>query len=80
MSHVRIHSGHADRLELSTAVTAIPSLVARGTARAFETLLVWQERASERSNLAGLSDHSLKDMGLSRADVAQEITKPFWRA
>lgn len=44
------------------------------------TLLVWQERASQRHALAALDDRLLKDMGISRADVAREVGKPFWRA
>lgn len=44
------------------------------------TLVVWQERLSQRAHLAGLEDHFLKDMGLGSADVAAEVAKPFWRA
>ncbi len=43
-------------------------------------LVVWQERASQRTHLAALEDRFLKDMGLSHADVAAEAAKPFWRA
>ena len=43
-------------------------------------LLTWQQRASERSHLASLSDHHLKDMGLSRAEAQHEVQKPFWLA
>ena len=47
---------------------------------ALETLLVWQERVSERRRLREMDDHMLKDMGLSRADAEREGTVPFWRA
>ncbi len=50
-----------------------------GAIRVVEILLEWQGRASQRSHLAALGDHLLKDMGLSRADVAREASKPFWR-
>ncbi|HSR72010.1 MAG TPA: DUF1127 domain-containing protein [Kiloniellales bacterium] len=43
------------------------------------TLLDWQERASQRTQLASLDDHLLKDIGLSRADVERESALPFWR-
>jgi uncharacterized protein YjiS (DUF1127 family) len=43
-------------------------------------LLQWHERARQRYDLAELSDHVLKDLGLSRADVEGEVRKPFWRA
>ncbi len=42
------------------------------------TVLLWQERASQRRHMAGLDDHALKDIGLSRADIEGEATKPFW--
>ena len=55
-------------------------LLAKGLAvAAFQTLLRWQERATERHFLAGLDDHALKDVGLNRADIEQEASKPFWR-
>ena len=47
---------------------------------AFATLLLWQRRASERRALAQLDDRILRDLGLSRAEVAGELRKPFWRA
>ena len=43
------------------------------------TVLLWQERASQRHHMAGLDDHVLKDIGLSRADIESEATKPFWQ-
>jgi uncharacterized protein YjiS (DUF1127 family) len=53
--------------------------LAQSAARGIEQLLVWQDRARQRRHLAELGDHSLKDLGLSRADVAGESSKPFWR-
>jgi uncharacterized protein YjiS (DUF1127 family) len=49
-------------------------------AHAFEQVLAWHERARQRRQLQQLSEHMLKDIGLSRADAAAEISKPFWRA
>jgi uncharacterized protein YjiS (DUF1127 family) len=40
---------------------------------------VWIERARQRRCLAGLSDRSLKDIGISRCDALREARKPFWR-
>jgi uncharacterized protein YjiS (DUF1127 family) len=42
-------------------------------------LLTWQQRARDRRQLQSLSDHMLRDIGLSRADVWFEASKPFWR-
>ena len=61
--------------------------VARSTERvvgdrlvqAYEQVLSWLERVHQRRQLAQLSDHMLKDIGLTRADVEAEILKPFWR-
>ncbi len=39
----------------------------------------WRDRVRERHQLARLDDRALRDMGLSRCDVAGEIAKPFWR-
>ena len=49
------------------------------TVAAVQTLLLWQERASQRHRIAGLDERSLKDVGLSRADAESEATKPFWQ-
>jgi uncharacterized protein YjiS (DUF1127 family) len=56
--------------------SARPSLVLR----AFGLLLDWQRRSRQRGQLAGMSDVALKDVGLSRADIAPEAQKPFWQA
>jgi uncharacterized protein YjiS (DUF1127 family) len=44
-----------------------------------DTILLWQERADQRAHLAGLDERALRDIGLSRADVARETSLPFWR-
>ncbi|MGH6896953.1 MAG: DUF1127 domain-containing protein [Geminicoccaceae bacterium] len=46
--------------------------------RLARTLLLWHERARQRRHLQYLSDHMLRDIGLSRADVLAEADKPFW--
>ena len=45
-----------------------------------EGALGWQARASERTQLAAMDDRLLRDVGLSRADIMRESTKPFWSA
>ncbi len=44
-----------------------------------QTLLVWQERARQRRQLASLDDRLLSDMGVSRAEAEHEAAIPFWR-
>ncbi len=46
--------------------------------RAVYTLEAWHERARGRRRLMELDDRLLKDIGLTRADVARETSKPFW--
>ena len=46
---------------------------------AIDLLLSWMDLARQRRALQVLDDHLLKDIGLSRADVEAETSKPFWR-
>lgn len=43
-----------------------------------DTLLHWQQLAAQRRMLAGMNDHLLKDIGISRADAEREARRPFW--
>jgi uncharacterized protein YjiS (DUF1127 family) len=45
-----------------------------------EMLHVWRHRRQIRHELARWSERDLHDIGLSRSDVADEVSKPFWRA
>ena len=47
--------------------------------RGLERLAIWRARARGRAELMALSDHMLKDIGLSRCDAYREYRKPFWR-
>ena len=44
-----------------------------------DTVAKWQERRRQRLALAALDDHMLSDIGITRADVDAEVTRPFWR-
>ncbi|MEN0107756.1 MAG: DUF1127 domain-containing protein [Pseudomonas sp.] len=46
--------------------------------RAWKQVKRWHELAEQRRMLASMPDGALKDLGLSRADVEQEATRPFW--
>ena len=41
-------------------------------------LAQWRRRARARHELQGLSDATLRDLGLTRCDADSESTKPFW--
>jgi uncharacterized protein YjiS (DUF1127 family) len=60
--------------------TAMITPAAAAAWRLFETFATWYRRTLERDRLARLSDRELRDIGLRRGDVAEEIGKPFWRA
>ena len=45
-----------------------------------EAMLAWQDRLRQRQVLATMDDRLLRDMGVTRAEVAAEAEKPFWRA
>jgi len=40
----------------------------------------WQLRWRARQELEGLSDATLRDIGITRCDVHRELHKPFWMA
>jgi len=46
--------------------------------RIVQRVLHWHELARQRRELATMSDEALKDIGLSRADIQQEVERPFW--
>ena len=48
-------------------------------AAAFSLLAAWIERTRQRSALASLEDHMLRDIGITRAEATRECEKPFWR-
>jgi uncharacterized protein YjiS (DUF1127 family) len=56
------------------------SAVRRGLIRIAEAFLTWHDRARERRALMELSDHMLRDIGISRAEAHGEAAKPFWRS
>lgn len=46
--------------------------------RAWQKVRRWRQLARQRRQLAMLSDATLKDIGLSRADIWTESHRPFW--
>ena len=47
--------------------------------RILEALMRGLEQSRQRRALAQLSDDMLRDIGLTRRDIAPELSKPFWR-
>jgi uncharacterized protein YjiS (DUF1127 family) len=48
--------------------------------RLVEGLVQWRRRSRERASLARFDVRALRDIGLTPAEAAHEINKPFWRA
>ena len=65
----------ADRCERGLVDRTLATMVTR----AVDRILLWMERARQRRLLDALSDHMLKDMGLSRFEADREARKRFWR-
>jgi len=42
------------------------------------TFFVWLQRHRSRKALANLSEHMLRDVGLTQEQANAEIIKPFW--
>ena len=73
--------------DIERALLALPSVTAElpasptrsWLARAAATWHAWSQRSRGRMQLAELDERMLADIGLTRADVAHEVAKPFWR-
>ena len=50
-----------------------------GMVRILQVLVTRYDRARQRRSLLELSDHMLRDIGVSRAEALGEAAKPFWR-
>ena len=74
MATARVGTSHATLAGMTLPAAPLTSL-----AVVVEGVLAWFERTRQRRQLSELSDHMLKDIGLSRADVEAEAAKPFWR-
>ncbi len=62
-------------LSLATPAFALRAVATAALTQAFD----WLTQSRSRATLAELDDRLLADIGLSRADVARECDKPFWR-
>lgn len=56
-------------------ISVVPVLM-----RALESAYTWWTRTNDRQALANLDERTLRDIGISKADVYREALKPFWRS
>jgi uncharacterized protein YjiS (DUF1127 family) len=68
---IELHRTHS----LLSGLPALAQLIGS----AFVLAYGWQLRGQQRRALARLDDRMLRDIGLSRADVEGEVSKPFWQ-
>ncbi len=62
-------AGSFKRLDLLQALRRLGRLI-----------LLWQSRVHDRAHLAQLDPHLRRDLGLTDAQIAEEVRKPFWIA
>lgn len=67
-----LSSGSSLPRSITTAFGGLPRVVLNKLMQVMETHR--QRRALER-----LDDRLLKDIGITRCDVDQEVSRPFWR-
>jgi uncharacterized protein YjiS (DUF1127 family) len=79
MSTIQLTTARAARCHGASPSARQRTCWAHAVQHAVHLLLTWQQRARDRQQLQSLSDHMLRDIGLSRADVFLEASKPFWR-
>lgn len=67
-----------DRFDISAKVYALISMVEAAFVSVNNMVKTWVKNSNGRKELARLSPHMLKDIGLTSHDVQVEINKPFW--
>ncbi len=72
---IGILQGH----DLSAKVYSLVQKVERAVALAKVTLREYRKRVHSRQQLASMSAHMLRDIGVNRTDAEMEMNKPFWK-
>ena len=79
MTDIQYQTVRSPLVAVSSSRIGFPPALGRFATALVEQLYAWQDRVQQRTHLAALEDHLLKDMGISRADAYRESAKPFWR-
>jgi uncharacterized protein YjiS (DUF1127 family) len=79
-SAAKVDGASARRWFVAQPEVDLRSAVRRGLIKIAEAFLAWHDRARERRALIELSDHMLRDIGISRAEACREAARPFWRS
>lgn len=62
----------------SEVTGSLAAAVLKAPAMVFDGLLAWQRQSEERAQLRRLTDHQLRDMGLTREAAEEMARKPLW--
>jgi uncharacterized protein YjiS (DUF1127 family) len=65
---------------MKTTFTAVRTNRISGWSQVKHSLGQWRQRLRSRQELEGLSDATLRDIGISRCDAQRQTNKPFWMA
>jgi uncharacterized protein YjiS (DUF1127 family) len=60
--------------------TSLADAVSNLVVKLFIAVDTWRQRSKTRAQLAGMSSHLLKDIGISRGEALFELNKHFWEA
>ena len=64
---------------ISSIISVYAYKVVRKVETVMEKLSVYSTRIDDRRHLSNLDDRALRDIGLTRSDVENEINKYFWQ-
>jgi uncharacterized protein YjiS (DUF1127 family) len=78
MTTLRLHH-FVEQVDISSTVYGMVQRIESAAAKAQKTFATWVSRADGRRQLAELNDRMLDDIGLTRTEVAVEISKFFWQ-
>ena len=68
----------SEAIEFGTAELPLADTTSNLASKLYRTVKTWRQRSITRAQLAGISAHSLQDIGISRIDADIESNKPFW--
>ncbi|NGX96035.1 MAG: DUF1127 domain-containing protein [Candidatus Afipia apatlaquensis] len=57
----------------------LPIAICDGVRDVLNIVRTWRKRIRDRREIGAMSERQLNDMGMSWAEIAFEIEKPFWR-
>ena len=78
MTTIRLYN-FVEGLEISSALYALVQRIEAAATTVQKTMAIWVSRATDRRQLAEMSDRMLTDIGLTRVEVETEASKYFWQ-